>query len=528
MKTKKKGCLSIAVKVVIVTSMLLSLTGLAIFAVGYGSAKNSFFEFCRMISETLGMRHLDHYDYEKVTESAETLKETGEVGRWYPEMREGITGMDDFVWISYVRILAVDKNNLLELASTLDDGSGKGAVYPSVPYAIRSLEADPGELPEEDLSQECSYMLIRNDQGEIGGFLEFGMEKNIMQTYTLAFLQWSVLTVLIVLGFGILLMVIILGQIAVHPLAMITNGVRGFSDGVRRYTKEDVLSLPIRSGDEIGELYTEIRSMQERIVDYTDQVERITAEKEHLLGQLEMAVRLKFNLMPIVFPAFPEEETIDLYADIVPAERIGGDFYDFFRLDREHIAVVIANFFDGGTAAALFMVAFKIVLRHFADLGLSPKEVIGAVNNRLCDDNRDDLTLSCWYGVYETTTGRVTAVNAGHETPYIITKEGVTKPREDATDWIIGMAGGFSYCEYTFTLSEGDMLFIYTDGVTEAADEEGRVFGEDRLREILAETKTPMEAVGRVQEAVAQFIGETRPKNDITELALLRKPEVCP
>lgn len=183
--------------------------------------------------------------------------------------------------------------------------------------------------------------------------------------------------------------------------------------------------------NEFAVLSEETAEMAVELRRYADENLALAQEKEHLEGQLQMAVELRHQLMPDVFPAFPDEDRLEIYADQVACEKIGGDYYDFFAIDRDHIAVVMADIFDGGTASALFMVAFKIILSQIASYGLPPSKIMEIVNNRLSRYNEDDLTLSAWFGVYEISTGRVTAVNAAHECPLIVSKNGVREVEED-------------------------------------------------------------------------------------------------
>ena len=340
-------------------------------------------------------------------------------------------------------------------------------------------------------------------------------------------LKMSIATTLnkaLLLGLGsiIVAMIIILSVLyfrAIKPLTVIQGIVRDYTD---TKNSEDTLSktAQVTERNEFGLLTDDFSAMVKEIDRYTEEVKRITAEKEHLQGQLDMAVKLKLTLMPTNFSAFPEFKNIDLYADMLPIDRIGGDFYDFFRVDNNKLAVVIANIFDGGTVSALFMVAFKILLRHFAELGLGPAKVIRMVNNRLFRDNEDDLTLSCWYAEIDTDTGEVKAVNAGHETPLIISKDGVREIDVDESSWIIGMMEGLEYEEYTFKLNEGEAGFMYTEGVSGAENASGESFGIDRVKEKLNNVETAEQAVALVQGAINEFEADKLPDMDATMMCV--------
>ena len=247
---------------------------------------------------------------------------------------------------------------------------------------------------------------------------------------------------------------------------------------------------------------------------------RLRAENAHLKGQVRMAVKLKFRLMPYMYPVFPEEKSFDLYMDLNAAEEIGGDYYDFFRTDDSHIAIVIANVPDGGTASALFMVAFKILIRHYAELRLPPAKLLSAINSYLYDNNEDDLTLSCWYGEYEIGTGHITAVNAGHETPVIIRGGSAFPIPEDRPGWMVGMMSGVNFREYEFELKKDDALFLYTEGSSGAENANGERFTSEQICEVIAGADSAMDAVARLQAAVTRFTGGTRPESDAAMVCL--------
>jgi sigma-B regulation protein RsbU (phosphoserine phosphatase) len=334
------------------------------------------------------------------------------------------------------------------------------------------------------------------------------------------FLVNSLVFVLVISGVLLLLNIYLNRRFISDPVKKLASGSRNFCAEDKRYTMEDVMELPINSRDEIGDLYTDIKDMQGRIVHYIDRLEKVTAEREHLNGQLSMAVRLKLNLIPGMSKAFPGENRIDIYADMLPMETIGGDYYDFFRIDKDHIAVVIADIFNGGTAAALFMVAFKIILSQFSGYGLEPSQTISAVNDRLYRDNQDNLTLSCWYGVIDLETGKVTAVNAGHETPLLINGDDVKDVPEDDCVFIIGMMSGMPFPQYEFYLHENEKLFLYTDGAFKNRNPEGLKYNKGELEKSLKGADGCRMAVAKAQEAVNMFTKNTPRSEDTTYMCI--------
>lgn len=238
---------------------------------------------------------------------------------------------------------------------------------------------------------------------------------------------------------------------------------------------------------------------------------------------LEMAVKLKYHLMPNAYPAFPDVPDIDIYADSLEVEQIGGDCYDFFRIDADHIGIVIADIFDGGKAAALYMVAFKIYLKSKVMMDNSARERIESVNDLLCWDNADNLCLSAWYAIYEISTGTLKVVNAGHEKALIIS-EGKVFSNDERISFLMGVMHGMKYHEFEMKLNHGEKLLLYTDGVTNARNYEGKVYGKERLIQALKKTqgKSCEETIAFLQSDLQDYLGGAPLSEDATFLCLER------
>ena len=321
-----------------------------------------------------------------------------------------------------------------------------------------------------------------------------------------------------------------------QPILMLEKAVTAYADDKDTDNFVRALAPMGKLNNEFAVLSEETAEMAVELRRYAEENLALAEEKKHLEGQLQMAVALRHQLMPDVFPAFPDEDRLEIYADQVACEKIGGDYYDFFAIDRDHIAVVMADIFDGGTASALFMVAFKIILSQIASYGLPPSKIMEIVNNRLSRYNEDNLTLSAWFGVYEISTGRVTAVNAAHECPLIVSGNGVKEIEEDICGFILGLSEGISYSEYSFTLESGSHLFLYTDGILNAAGRSEEPFGYDRMIKALSDANTSAEGrdkedlyeslqreVGAVQDAVLDFVGDKALSVDISMMVIGRR-----
>ena len=310
--------------------------------------------------------------------------------------------------------------------------------------------------------------------------------------------------------------------LATKPLKLLSAGATGFAKGDGGFSREDIIRLPIDSNDEVGDLYREIRSMQGRIVDNADRLTRITADRERVKTELSMAADIQNSALPRRFPAFPDRPEFDLYASMDPAKEVGGDFYDFFLVDDDHLALVIADVSDKGVPAALFMMSAKNLISYRAAMGGSPGEILTSVNAQLCKDNDMKMFVTVWLGILELSTGRLTCVNAGHECPILKHPDGPFQLLRDRHGVFMGVMKKATYREYDLELLPGSKLFVYTDGLAEANNQLGEQFGTDRIVQALNRCAdgSPMQLLDGVTRAVNGFTAGATQFDDMTMLCL--------
>ena len=210
---------------------------------------------------------------------------------------------------------------------------------------------------------------------------------------------------------------------------------------------------------------------------------------------------------------------------MTPAKEVGGDFYDFFLVDDDHLAIVMADVSGKGVPAALFMMMAKIMVKNFVMTGSSPARTLEQVNEAICKNNDEEMFITIWLGIYEISTGNVTAANAGHEYPMRSTPEGRFELMKDKHGFVVGGLPDIRYKEYSFNVEQGCSLFLYTDGVAEATDKDNEMFGTDRMLETLnKDPKSDPETLLRdMREALDVFVGDADQFDDITMLALIRR-----
>lgn len=250
--------------------------------------------------------------------------------------------------------------------------------------------------------------------------------------------------------------------------------------------------------------------------------EEVSRESASVKAELDTANLIQNGMVPNIFPAFPERDEFDIYAAMYTAKEVGGDFYDFFLIDEDHLAMVIADVSGKGVPAALFMMATKILIGDRTLVGGSPSEILEFVNNRICGNNQAEMFVTVWLGILDIKTGKVIASNAGHEYPAICHKGGEFEVLKDKHSFILGGMENMKYRQYEFTLNKGDSIFVYTDGVTEAHNENEELFGENRMTEALniAPDAKPEEIISCVKSEVEKFVGNAERFDDITMLCL--------
>ena len=280
--------------------------------------------------------------------------------------------------------------------------------------------------------------------------------------------------------------------------------------------------LNIHTRDELEHLSRIMADMERDLADYEESVTRMTAEKEHVSAELGLATRIQASMLPHIFPPFPDRSEFDLYATMDPAKEVGGDFYDFFLIDDNHLGLVMADVSGKGVPAALFMMASKIILQSCAMLGKSAGETLTRMNEAICSNNQAEMFVTVWLGVLEISTGRLTCANAGHEYPVIRRVGGDFALYKDRHGFVIGGMDGVKYKEYELLLAPGDKLFLYTDGVPEATSADGELFGVERMIGALNQVKdeAPEEVLKGVRRAVDGFVKDAEQFDDLTMLCL--------
>ena len=324
--------------------------------------------------------------------------------------------------------------------------------------------------------------------------------------------------------YQILLSLLCLGMLFIfvlRPLDKVQQNIRLY-----RRTKDSAAVAKnladVKPHNEVGQLSEDVVELTSELDEYMRRNQAITAEKERITTELSLATRLQAAFVPHTFPPFPNREEFDIYAVMNPAREVGGDFYDFFLIDDDHLCLVMADVSGKGIPGALFMMVSKIILQSCAMLGRSAAEILTKTNEAICSNNPEDMFVTVWLGILEISTGKLTTANAGHEYPAIKRPGGSFELLKEKHGLVIGAMENTHYKEYELQLEPGTKLFLYTDGVPEATDTNNRMFGTERMLEALnAEPDAePRQILHKVHSAVDGFVKDAEQFDDLTMLCM--------
>ena len=307
-----------------------------------------------------------------------------------------------------------------------------------------------------------------------------------------------------------------------NPLQKVQQNIRLYKENKDSKIVTENLSM-IKAKNEIGELSSDVTDLAVEIDNYLDEISTITKERERLGAELELASSIQSSQLPNIFPAFPDRNEFDIYATMDPAKAVGGDFYDFFMVDDDHLCMVIADVSGKGIPAALFMMASKIIIGNNAMMGKSPSKILHDANNSICKHNSEEMFVTVWLGILEISTGRLVSANAGHEYPIIRRKDGLYETLKDSHGFILGGMEGVKYKETEIFLEPGSSVFVYTDGVPEATASDKSMFGNDRLLKALNQEPDadPETTLKNIRKALNDFVKEAEQFDDVTMMNLL-------
>jgi phosphoserine phosphatase RsbU/P len=302
----------------------------------------------------------------------------------------------------------------------------------------------------------------------------------------------------------------------------INNPIKKLTCGVERIELGNLdMKLDIKSKDELGQLARTFNKMTSDLKKAIDENLYEREEKNRINTELAVARKIQASMLPDKFPAFPLRDEFDIFAEMIPAKEVGGDFYDFFLIDNDNLAIVIGDVSGKGIPASLFMVNTKTLINYFSS-DKSPKEVFDLINKKLCKNNEACIFVTSIMGIYNIPTGRFIFVNAGHNPPLLKRNCGSFEYLKTKPQIVLAVMEDTKYAQEEIILNKGDTLYFYTDGVTEAMNRARELYGEDRLLTALNKYKffSPREIIVNIKKEVDNFAAGAEQADDIAMLSL--------
>lgn len=443
-----------------------------------------------------------------------------------------IKGNNDVLYM-YVQTVAAEGCTYIMDADNEETACSLGQTDPLAPENLQYLNKLDQGIPAFITNSEYGWLCsagapIINKAGDVVAmaFVDISMDEVMADRQNFLIL---VCIVLIAATVAIIaFMILVINRAVVNPINALSRAAGSFvrdkdRDGVQHGEESEISKLSISTGDEIENLCVSIQTMEKDINTYIDNLTAVTAEKERMGAELQVAAHIQTSMLPCIFPPFPEHKEFDIFAIMDPAKEVGGDFYDIFMTDDDHLVVVVADVSGKGIPAALFMVIAKTLIKNKMQEGLSPAEVFTSVNAQLCENNDAGMFVTAWMGILEISTGKFVFVNAGHNPPMLKKAGGEFEAVKSRAGFVLAGMEGIQYRQNELQLGVGDMLYLYTDGVTEATDAKNQLYEEERLKNVLNQNKdaTPALLLDRVKEDIESFVQEAPQFDDITMLALL-------
>ncbi len=392
-------------------------------------------------------------------------------------------------------------------------------------YKIAWEYYSSGRDLEEPLITDNSYGYnytsvspVFDEEGNAIAEIQYILDMTEVRQHLNSFLLTMLFVALAIVLISILAYVLFVRKVVISPIGKLAAFTKEITD-TREFENQHIT---IQTGDEIEELGDSFNFMLEELELYIENLSKITAEKERIGAELDIAAHIQASMLPCLFPAFPQREEFEIFASMTPAKEVGGDFYDYFMVDSNHLAIVMADVSGKGVPAALFMVIGKTLIKDHTLPGRDLGEVFSCVNEMLCEANSEGLFITAFEGVIDLVTGEFRFVNAGHELPFICRKGEVYEPYKIRPGFVLAGMEGMRYKAGSITLSEGDKIFQYTDGVTEATNAGDELYGMDRLQNVLNRNidLSPTQLLPAIKEDIDRFVGDAPQFDDITMLCL--------
>ena len=543
--TMKKG-MSIKTQAAISAIVFMGILTVAIAAIGYELYHDSVMESYVTYADTVleyAYRASEKYSfadmiaardmpegYEELRSELNLVKDCSDIEYLYAIYFENI---DDIHSLHY----AINAKTPAELSAgesytymgkPCETGSFEDDTLLTLQQAVKSGKRENGTL--EGNSDEYGHMLngyrvLFDSNGNATGLICVEIDINRINAGVHRYVHTVIAIATVFTAAVILVYMFSTQRHLIRPIERIVESSDAFVQKMQSNADpEELVYEPVRidKGSELGVLADDVKSLADGVASYMVNLKAATSERERIGTELSLATRIQADMLPNTFPAFPERPEFDIYASADPAKEVGGDFYDFFLVDDDHLCIIMADVSGKGVPAALFMMASKIILANNARMGKSPAHIMTDANASIYAHNREEMFVTVWLGILELSTGKLTASNAGHEYPVIKRAYGGFELFKDKHSVVVGGMEGMRYKEYELILEPGSRLFLYTDGVPEATSAEKELFGTERMLAALNEAPSaPLgELLKSVRKAVDGFVKDAEQFDDLTMLCV--------
>lgn len=529
-RLQRKILVWLSIFVVLVSTFMISLASVEINALIDDSFSQSAINTARAISVLLDREKMNKY------------YSTGVKDEYYENTRLNLKKALEMTSLEYASVVAYKDGMFTYIWDVGIDDNKKladlGVTLPAEGNLSNSVQANMIEAGGESVvefyntrkdGRRISVVVKVTDEDDDAGdeplfLVSIDLSSASARIYFGHFWVFSVLVTMLILVIGGAITYSIIQRGVIKPVVKLSKAAANILSSTRSESFDSMSGLDIENDDEIGDLWRTMSQMEKDLKLYTEELTTITAEKERISTELDTATTIQASTLPSIFPPFPNRKEFSIYASMNPAREVGGDFYDFFLVDEDHLALVVADVSGKGIPAALFMMTAKTLLRYESEVTSSPKVILEKVNRQLYENNKADMFVTVWLGIMNVRTGHVVASNAGHQFPVIRDGKGPFRMMPDKHGFVMAAYDDIVYQEYEFNVEKEGALVLYTDGVTESINSRMQQFGINGMLSALNRVPDdgPEELIKRVNGEIAEFVGQEQQYDDITLMIIKR------
>lgn len=473
--------------------------------------------------------------YDAVREELNTIKENSNIAYLFGVYFEDISDIDSLCFA----INGARQEELTAAESETDVYSYMGELCSDADFDENMRQTFRQSILEEDrelnyylnITKEYGYMLscftvIYNEAEEPVGILSVDIDMNDIRDNMKSYVIGMVVIAFVLMVILLWIFLFYINRYVTKPINRVAGSTAAFVKSLEQNVSPEELDyhkVEVRSKDEVGRLAEDVALLAESVKAYMNNLKGITAEKERISAELDVATNIQLSMLPCIFPAFPERTEFDIYAKLAVAQEMGGSFYDFFLVDQTHLAVIVGEIQGRGVPAALLMMITKTLIKNYAQLGYLPAQVFTETNNQLSDSN-EGMTTTAFLGIVDLVSGDFDYVNAGHSVPLLKRAGGDFEwlPAKDC--FVLGGMERVPYWQQSVKLAQGDLLFLYTKGLVKAQNREQREYGSEhmrlRLNQVMKEAYALQEIAEIMETDVKNFQADVPREQDIVMMLL--------